>query len=101
MEEAFIGAATRLYRAGFDGVEIHAAHGYLAAAFLSRYSNKRDDLYGGSLDNRIRFLRNVVSGIKANAAPDFLVVVRISGEVCAGGSKRRRDHRDRSQAGGD
>lgn len=80
MEEAFIGAATRLYRAGFDGVEIHAAHGYLAAAFLSRYSNKRDDLYGGSLDNRIRFLRNVVSGIKANAAPDFLVVVRISGE---------------------
>jgi 2,4-dienoyl-CoA reductase-like NADH-dependent reductase (Old Yellow Enzyme family) len=80
MEDAFIGAAIRLHRAGFDGVEIHAAHGYLVAAFLSRYSNKRDDLYGGSLDNRMRFLRNIVSGIKASVAPDFLVLVRISAE---------------------
>ena len=80
MEDAFIGAAIRLHRAGFDGVEIHAAHGYLAAAFLSRYSNKRDDLYGGSLDNRMRFLRNIIDGIKANVASDFLVLVRISAE---------------------
>jgi 2,4-dienoyl-CoA reductase-like NADH-dependent reductase (Old Yellow Enzyme family) len=80
MEDAFIGAAIRLHRAGFDGVEIHAAHGYLVAAFLSRYSNKRDDLYGGSLDNRLRFLRSVINGIKANVAPDFLVLVRISAE---------------------
>jgi 2,4-dienoyl-CoA reductase-like NADH-dependent reductase (Old Yellow Enzyme family) len=80
MEDAFICAAARLDRAGFDGVEIHAAHGYLMAAFLSRYSNKRDDLYGGSLDNRMRFLRNVVDGIKSAVRRDFLVVVRISGE---------------------
>lgn len=80
MEEAFIGTAIRLYRAGFNGVEIHAAHGYLVAAFLSRYSNKRDDLYGGSLDNRLRFLRNIIDGIKAGVAPDFLVLVRISAE---------------------
>ena len=80
MEDAFIGAAIRLDRAGFHGVEIHGAHGYLVAEFLSRYSNKRDDLYGGNLDNRIRFLRNIISGIKANVAPDFLVLVRISAE---------------------
>ena len=80
MEDAFIGTAIRLHRAGFNGVEIHAAHGYLVAAFLSRYSNKRDDLYGGSLDNRMRFLRNVINGIKANASPDFLLLVRISAE---------------------
>jgi len=80
MEDAFIGAAIRLHRAGFNGVEIHAAHGYLVAAFLSRYSNKRDDLYGGSLDNRMRFLRNIINGIKENVAPDFLVLVRISAE---------------------
>lgn len=80
MEDAFVGTAIRLHRAGFDGIEIHAAHGYLVAGFLSRYSNKRDDLYGGSLDNRMRFLRNIVSGIKANVAPDFLVLVRISAE---------------------
>lgn len=80
MEDAFIDAAIRLHRAGFHGVEIHGAHGYLVAEFLSRYSNKRDDLYGGSLDNRMRFLRNIVGGIKTNVAPDFLILVRISAE---------------------
>ena len=80
MEDAFIGTAIRLHRAGFNGVEIHAAHGYLVAAFLSRYSNKRDDLYGGSLDNRMRFLRNIINGIKAKVTPDFLLLVRISAE---------------------
>ena len=80
MEDAFVRAAARLDRAGFDGVEIHAAHGYLMAAFLSRYSNKRDDLYGGSLDNRMRFLRNVIDGINTVVSRDFLVLVRISGE---------------------
>jgi 2,4-dienoyl-CoA reductase-like NADH-dependent reductase (Old Yellow Enzyme family) len=78
MEDAFVKAAARLDRAGFNGVEIHAAHGYLMAAFLSRYSNKRDDLYGGSLDNRMRFLRNVIDGIKTAVSRDFLVLVRIS-----------------------
>lgn len=80
MEDAFIDAAMRMQRAGFDGVEIHAAHGYLVAEFLSRYANKRDDLYGGSFENRMRFLRNIINGIKKNAAPDFLLLVRISAE---------------------
>lgn len=80
MEDAFIDAATRLECAGFDGVEIHAAHGYLVAAFLSRYSNKRDDRYGGSFENRMRFLRNIVAGIKKNVESEFLVFVRISAE---------------------
>lgn len=80
MEEAFVDTAVRLHRAGFDGVEIHAAHGYLMAGFLSPYANKRTDLYGGSLDNRMRMLRNVVEAIRAQVAPDFLVLVRISAE---------------------
>ena len=78
MEDAFVHTAVRLDRAGFDGIEIHAAHGYLMAGFLSRYSNKREDLYGGSLDNRMRFLRNVIDGIKTRVSRDFLILVRIS-----------------------
>ena len=80
MEDAFVRSAARLERAGFDGVEIHAAHGYLVAGFLSRYSNKRDDLYGGSLENRMRFLRNIIDGINASVSGRFLKIVRISAE---------------------
>jgi 2,4-dienoyl-CoA reductase-like NADH-dependent reductase (Old Yellow Enzyme family) len=80
MEDAFVRSAARLERAGFDGVEIHAAHGYLVAGFLSRYSNKRKDVYGGSLENRTRFLRNILDGINATVSGDFLKVVRISAE---------------------
>ncbi len=55
-------AARRALQAGFQVIEIHAAHGYLIHEFLSPISNKRTDSYGGSLDNRIRFLAEVVSG---------------------------------------
>jgi 2,4-dienoyl-CoA reductase-like NADH-dependent reductase (Old Yellow Enzyme family) len=78
MEQAFVQAARRLAEAGFDGVEIHAAHGYLVGGFLSRYSNIRTDEYGGSLENRMRFLLNIVAGIKQAAGSGFPVSVRIS-----------------------
>jgi 2,4-dienoyl-CoA reductase-like NADH-dependent reductase (Old Yellow Enzyme family) len=78
MERAFVAAARRVEAAGFDGVEIHAAHGYLASSFLSAYSNHRTDAYGGSLENRMRFLLNIVDGIRRHS--DITLTVRISAD---------------------
>ena len=78
MERAFVAAARRVEAAGFDGVEIHAAHGYLASGFLSAYSNQRADSYGGSLENRMRFLLNIVDGIRRNS--NLTLTVRISAD---------------------
>jgi 2,4-dienoyl-CoA reductase-like NADH-dependent reductase (Old Yellow Enzyme family) len=80
LQDAYSAAAVRLDRAGFDGVEIHAAHGYLAAEFLSRYSNYRTDQFGGDLINRLRFLSGIVERVRAATNPKFLVFVRISVE---------------------
>ena len=80
LERAFVSAACRLSVAGFDGVEIHGAHGYLVGGFLSPYSNKRRDAYGGSLDNRLRFLRNILRGIRQRLGADFPLIVRISAD---------------------
>lgn len=62
---AFVAAADRAVRAGFDVLEVHSAHGYLLHEFLSPLSNKRDDEYGGSLENRARMLRRIVTAIRA------------------------------------
>lgn len=78
--EAYAAAAHRLQIAGFDGVEIHGAHGYLVAAFLSRYANQRSDAYGGSLENRMRFLLEIVAGIRDRCGPAFPISVRLSVE---------------------
>ncbi|MBV1864826.1 MAG: hypothetical protein KUG74_10360 [Rhodobacteraceae bacterium] len=80
LERAFVDTASRLARAGFDGIEIHAAHGYLVAEFLSPHTNTRSDAYGGSLHNRMRFLRNIVRGIQGRLGADFPLIVRISAE---------------------
>ena len=77
--KAFGQAAKRARMAGFDLVEIHACHGYLISNFLSPYSNKRTDWYGGDFENRIRLLMNIVTEIKAQVGPDFPVVCRLSG----------------------
>jgi len=78
LQDAYAAAARRLEQAGFDGVEIHAAHGYLAASFLSAYSNKREDIYGGTLENRMRFLSGIVGRIRDRTGPGFLLSVRLS-----------------------
>ena len=75
---AFVRAAARAARAGFDVVELHAAHGYLLHAFLSPLSNARTDQYGGSLENRCRFLREVVAAVRTVWPERLPLFVRIS-----------------------
>jgi len=76
--EAFGSGARRLKEAGFDLIEVHLAHGYLLHSFLSPFSNKRNDLYGGSLANRMRFPIEVIRRIKAEVGESMAVTARIS-----------------------
>jgi 2,4-dienoyl-CoA reductase-like NADH-dependent reductase (Old Yellow Enzyme family) len=78
--EDFVAAAHRAERAGFDGVEIHGAHGYILAQFLSAEINVRDDRYGGSLENRARVIFEIIDGIRARCRPDFNLGLRLSPE---------------------
>jgi 2,4-dienoyl-CoA reductase-like NADH-dependent reductase (Old Yellow Enzyme family) len=80
LAEDFVLAAVRAERAGFDGVQVHGAHGYIVCQFLSAETNRRDDHYGGSLDNRCRLLFDILEGICAQCRPDFLVSARLSPE---------------------
>ncbi|MCM1114456.1 MAG: NAD(P)/FAD-dependent oxidoreductase [Clostridium sp.] len=74
----FIEAAVRVQKSGCDGVELHASHGYLIQQFLSPNTNKRTDEYGGTLENRMRFLTEIISGIRKNCGKDFSIVVRLT-----------------------
>ena len=76
----FIDGAVRVQKAGCDGVELHCAHGYLLQQFLSPYTNKRTDEYGGSFENRLRMVCEIIAGIRAKCGPDFPVGVRLSVE---------------------
>lgn len=76
--EHFIAAAVRIKEAGFDGVEIHGAHGYLVNQFLSPHTNHREDAYGGNFENRMRFLEEIVAGVKEKCGKDFPLIVRLS-----------------------
>ncbi|MDX2591586.1 MULTISPECIES: NADH:flavin oxidoreductase/NADH oxidase family protein [Streptomyces] len=71
-------AARRAEEAGFDGVEIHAAHGYLLSQFLSPLVNKRTDAWGGSLENRARMLLDIVRAVRATVSPSFAVAVKLN-----------------------
>jgi 2,4-dienoyl-CoA reductase-like NADH-dependent reductase (Old Yellow Enzyme family) len=80
LRDDFIAAAVRAERAGFDGVELHGAHGYVLCQFLSPETNRRTDEYGGALENRSRLLFDIVAGIRARCRSDFTVGVRLSPE---------------------
>ena len=84
--DAFGAAAERCRKGGMDGVEILAAFGFLVAAFLSPVANRRTDHYGGSLENRMRFCREVVAAVRDAVGPDGIVGLRIPGdELVEGG----------------
>ena len=78
--QSFALAAERAKQAGFDAVELHAAHGYLIAQFISPLFNKRTDGYGGDVTRRGRFVLEIVKAIKAECGKDYPVIVRVSGE---------------------
>jgi 2,4-dienoyl-CoA reductase-like NADH-dependent reductase (Old Yellow Enzyme family)/thioredoxin reductase len=83
--EAYADAARRCESWGLDGVEVHAAHGYLPAQFLSPNFNKREDEYGGSFENRVRFLHEVVSAVRSAVSDGFPVGIRVAPDDLAGG----------------
>lgn len=78
IRQAFVDAAVRAHRLGIDAIELHAAHGYLMHQFLSPLSNRREDAYGGSLENRLRFPLEVFDAVKAALPADYPLGVRIS-----------------------
>jgi 2,4-dienoyl-CoA reductase-like NADH-dependent reductase (Old Yellow Enzyme family) len=78
--EDFVAAAVRAEQAGFDGAEIHGAHGYVLAQFLSAEVNRREDRYGGSLENRARIVHEIIDGVRSRCRPDFQLGLRLSPE---------------------
>ncbi len=124
--ETFGDTADRAMDAGFDGVQIHGAHGYLISQFLSKLANRREDDYGGSLENRMRLLNEVYDGIRERVGRDIPIMlkmncddfspdgftvedsVRVAGAICkrgldaveisGGGVGRREDLRERARS---
>lgn len=81
VEEQYIAAAVRAKEAGFDGIEVHAAHTYMLGSFLTRIWNRRDDEYGvDTIQNRVRIVANVLAGIRDRLGADYPVGVRINGQ---------------------
>lgn len=78
--DCFIGSAKRAERAGFQGAELHGAHGYLLAQFLSPQYNRREDAYGGSPENRARIVFEMIDGVRAATGPNFTLGIRLSPE---------------------
>ena len=77
LQEKYIAAALRAQKAGLDGIEFHGAHGFLISQFFSPLVNKRTDAYGGSLNNRVRFVSEIIAGIRQTAGNDFIIGCRM------------------------
>lgn len=73
----FIDGVVRVKKAGFDGVQLHAAHGWLLSSFLSPYTNKRQDRYGGTLQNRLNILREIISGAREHVG-DYPILIKVN-----------------------
>lgn len=77
---AYVGAAKRCVRAGFDGVQLHCAHGYLLSRFLSPRTNRRKDEWGGSAENRARVVVEIIRGIRESAGSEYPLMVKMNGD---------------------
>jgi 2,4-dienoyl-CoA reductase-like NADH-dependent reductase (Old Yellow Enzyme family) len=77
---SFAQAARRARDAGFDGVQLHGAHGYLLSAFLSPFTNTRTDRYGGSLEKRVTVVREIIDQTRALVGPDFPILIKLNGD---------------------
>ncbi len=86
VQKAFINGAIRAKTAGFDGVEIIASAGYLICEFLSPLTNKRSDEYGGSLENRVRFVREIIEQMREKLGSDYPITIRMAGNDFVPGS---------------
>jgi 2,4-dienoyl-CoA reductase-like NADH-dependent reductase (Old Yellow Enzyme family) len=89
--DEFAAAAQRLQKAGFDGVQLHGAHGYLLAQFLSPLRNRRTDEYGGSLENRARLCLEVFRAIRSEVGKDFPILIKLNANDFLEGSTTEED----------
>jgi len=89
--EQFGDCALRAKKSGFDGIELHGAHGYLIAEFMSSYSNKRNDIYGGRLENRLRFPLEIIKDVRKKCGEDFIICFRISADEYVPGGRTIED----------
>jgi 2,4-dienoyl-CoA reductase-like NADH-dependent reductase (Old Yellow Enzyme family) len=80
--QAFGKGAERAKKAGFDGVQLHGAHGYLLCQFLSPYLNQREDRWGGSTENRCRIIKEIIQVIRSSLGDDFPIIIKINGDDC-------------------
>jgi len=93
LAKAFVRASLIAKAAGFDAVELHGAHGYLLAAFLSPFSNRRDDAYGGDLERRFRFVQEVYEGVRNAVGPSYPILFRLSGREYLEGGREMEETR--------
>lgn len=91
--QGFAAAAVRAVRAGFDGVEIHGAHGYLISQFLSAYTNRRADDYGGGLEGRARFALEVIAAVRQAVGRGFPLWMRINGDDFVEGGNTQEEYK--------
>lgn len=91
--DKFVQAAVRAQKAGYDGIELHGAHQYLIAQFMSAFSNKRFDEFGGSFRNRMNFPVKIIQGIKEQCGQDFPVSIRISAKEIVSGGRELEESR--------
>ena len=77
--ECYVNGAMRAKEAGFDGIDIHAGHGYLICAFLAKFTNQRTDEFGGDIQHRARFLTEIIKRIRRHTGSDFVITARING----------------------
>ena len=94
---AYAGAARRAKEAGYDGAEIFSAFGMLQASFLSKARNHRTDEYGGSLENRMRFLLETIDAIRENVGSNFVLGVRFTGDEFTDGGNTLDDAKEIAQ----